>query len=203
MNPIEERTIALAGILQASKQVQNLARNGRSDLVDVESSMQSVLVLDAINTPAVYGGVRGVNSGLRMIKDGVLSSPQAMDVEVLRYVMSIVHLQIELYRNDTAFSEFSQAVERLSSVGRDEFVDACSVVYQTHISNMRPQIIVQGEQDYLQRTEIPPQIRGLLLAALRSAVLWQQTGGSRFKLLWERTRMQNAAKQLLQQGFND
>ena len=66
---------------------------------------------------------------------------------------------------------------------------------------MRPQIIVQGEEDYLQRPEIPPQIRGLLLAALRSAVLWQQKGGNRFKVLWERTRMQNAAKDFLKLGF--
>jgi len=198
MNLIEERTIALAGMFQACKQVQILARNGRSDPYDVEPIIQSVLVLDALNTSSVYGGVNGIKSGLRMIREGVLNSPQALHVEVLRYVMSVMHLQAQLYRNDQAFSAFSQDVERLSSVSSDEFTHACSNVYQQHISNMRPQIIVQGEEDYLQQEEVPPQIRALLLAAVRSAVLWQQKGGSRFKILWERTRMQNASIALLQ-----
>ena len=198
MNLIEERTIALAGMLQACRQVQNLARNGKSDTYDVEPSMKAILVLDAINTPAVYGGVSGVRTGLQMIKDGVLNSPQAIQVEVLRYVMSIMNLQSQLYRDRDAFNEFGQEIERLSSVSDDQFTNACSDLYQKYISNMRPQIIVQGEEDYLQQPEIPPQIRALLLAALRSAVLWQQKGGSRFKILWERTRMQNASSSLLQ-----
>ena len=143
MNLIEHRTIALAGVLQACKQVQNLARNGRSDAYDTEPSMQSILVLDAINTPAVYGGINGVNSGLRMLKDGVLSSPQAQDVELLRYVMTVFDLQRQLYRDDAAFAKFGQAVERLSSVSSENFTQECSQVYQQHISDLRPQIIVQ------------------------------------------------------------
>lgn len=202
MNLIEHRTIALAGVLQACKQVQNLARNGRADSFDTEPSMKSILVLDALNTPAVYGGVNGVNSGLRMLKDGILSSPQAHDVELLRYVMTVLDLQRQLYRDSDAYTKFGQAVERLSSVTSDNFIQECSQLYQEHISEMRPQIIVQGEQDYLQQEAIPPQIRGLLLAALRSSVLWQQKGGNRFKVLWERTRMQRAASTFLQLGFN-
>lgn len=202
MNLIEERTIALAGMLQACRQVQNLARNGRSDSYDVEPSMKSILVLDALNTPAVYGGVSGVRTGLQMIKEGVLNSPQAVQVEVLRYAMSIMSLQSQLYQDKQAFDKFAQEIERLSSVSSEEFTGACSELYQQHISNMRPQIIVQGEEDHLQKPEVPAQVRGLLLAALRSAVLWQQKGGSRFKILWERTRMQNAASDLLQFGSN-
>ena len=201
MNLIEERTLALAGVFQACKQVQNLARNGRADAFDVDPSMQSILVLDAINSQAVYGGVRGVNTGLRLIKEGILNSPQLADVEILRYVMSVLDLQRQLYRDDEKFSQFAQAIERLSAVEEDQYIDACSDLYQKFISEMRPQIIVQGEQDFLQQSEIPPQIRGLLLAALRSAVLWQQKGGNRFKVLWERTRMQNAAKDFLKLGF--
>lgn len=201
MNLIEERTLALAGVFQACKQVQNLARNGRSDASDTGPSMKSILVLDAINSQAVYGGVRGVDTGLRLVKDGILNSPQLADVEILRYVMTVLDLQRQLYRDDEIFSQFGQAIERLSAVEEDQYTNACSDLYQKFISEMRPQIIVQGEQDYLQQHEIPPQIRGLLLAALRSAVLWQQKGGNRFKVLWERTRMQNAAKELLKLDF--
>ncbi|MEM7357903.1 MAG: high frequency lysogenization protein HflD [Pseudomonadota bacterium] len=201
MNLIEERTIALAGVVQACAQVQALARSGQVEKAAAEPLLQSVLVLDAVNTPAVYGGLRGVGKGLALLAEGLLHSPQNENVEVLRYAMSLLHLQHQLYRDDRAFAEFGQAVEQLSAHGAEEFEEACSDVYQRFISNMRPQIIVQGEQDYLQQPEIPAKVRAMLLAGIRSAVLWQQKGGSRFKLIWQRTRMQNAARSLLGQSY--
>ena len=199
LNIIEERTIALAGVLQACSQVQNLARNGRVNQFDFDACIQSILVLDAVNTPSVYGGLSNVRSGLRMIEEGIISSAAIEDVEVLRYVASVLHLQAQLYRDHQKFTAFGTEVDRLSACDADTLIEACSGVYQTHVSAMRPQIIVQGESEYLQNATIPPQVRALLLAALRSAVLWQQKGGGRLKLLWERTRMRNAARDLLRQ----
>ena len=199
MNLIEERTIALAGLLQACGQVQTIARTGAADKAVEAACLKSIMVLDAMNTPAVYGGVQGVRTGLKMIADGVMSSPQGYKVEVLRYAMSLIQLQNQLYHNQSAFNEFGQAVERLSAVSSAELTQACSDLYQKFISEMRPQIIVQGEQNFLQREDIPPKIRAMLLAGIRSAVLWQQKDGGKFKLIWQRTRMQNAARDLLRQ----
>jgi len=199
MNIIEERTIALAGVLQACQQVQNLARNGAPNESIYTSSLQSVLVLDAVSTPAVFGGLGGVRSGLKLLESGVLNSPEMADLEILRYMMSILQLQNQLYKDQQKFSAFGQAVERLSAFSNDELASACSDAYQTHISVLRPQIIVQGEQEHLQRHDVPEQVRTMLLAAVRSAVLWQQKGGGKFRLVWERTRMRHAAKELLAQ----
>ena len=201
MNQIEQRTLALAGVFQACKQVQNLARKGQADEFDMKQSIQSILVLDAVNTQAVYGGVKGVYTGLRLITNGILNSPKLEDVELFRYVMSVLDIQRQLYRDEDKFAEFAKGIERLTAEQEDNLSDACSALYQKYISEMRPQIIVQGEQDFLQQAEIPPKIRSLLLAAIRSAVLWRQKGGNRFKVLWERTRMQNSAKAFLQLGF--
>ena len=202
MNPIEERTIALAGVVQACQQVQALAKQGVADNADFDSSLQSILVLDAMSTPAVFGGVQGVRSGLMTLSEGLLKSPQVSDIELLRYVMAILNLQSQLYRNDRPFSAFANSVERLSSFSKDQLIDACSSVYQEHISVMRPQIIVQGEQAHLQQEGVQEQIRTMLLAAMRSAVLWQQKGGGKFRMVWEQTRMKHAAAKLLSQGLN-
>lgn len=199
MNPIEERTIALAGVMQCARQVQLLAREGQSHPADTEPLIQSILILDAMSTAAVYGGLNGVSNGLQIIRDGVFREPQGDNIEILRYTMSLLNLQTQLYRDSEMFSRFGQAIERLSGHASDELEQACSDVYQHYISELRPQIIVQGEQNYLQQADIPPKVRTLLLAGIRSAVLWQQKGGSRFKILWQRTRMQHAAKALLQQ----
>jgi len=164
MDLITERTIALAGVIQACQQVQRLARTG-----DFED------------------------------QGGVLNSANGDSIEILRYVMSVLQLQSQLYRDQRKFSEFGIAIERLTSFPKEEIIAAYSKVYQEFISTMRPQIIVQGEQDYLQRDEVPERIRALLLAAFRSAVLWQQKDGSRFKILWQRTRMKNTAGALLKE----
>lgn len=197
MNPLQERTIALAGVLQCCAQVQAIARTGEYDQTVVESAVQSILILDAVNTPAVYGGLDGVHSGLKMIASGILDSPQMKDVELIRYAMSLLLLQSELNRDGKAFGEFGTAVEQLSSYSGEELVEACSSLYQKFISKMRPQIIVQGEQGFLQRHDVPPKVRTLLLAGLRSAVLWGQKGGSRFRLLWEKRKYKHQARQLL------
>jgi high frequency lysogenization protein len=199
MNIIEERTIALAGVLQACQQVQSLARKGVADEAVYASCMQSVLVLDAMSTPAVFGGLGGVRSGLKLIDKGLLNSPEMSDLEVLRYMMSILELQKQLYNDQQKFSQFGQSIDRLSGFSEDDLANAFSDVYQTHISVLRPQIIVQGEQEYLQQDGVPEQVRTMLLAAVRSAVLWQQKGGGKFRLVWERTRMRQAAKSLLAQ----
>jgi high frequency lysogenization protein len=199
MNIIEERTIALAGVLQACQQVQSLARTGVADTAVYTSAMQSVLVLDAMSTPAVFGGLGGVRAGLKLIEQGIFNSPEMSDLEVLRYMMSILQLQKQIYTDQQKFSQFGQAIDRLSSFSEDDLANAFSEVYQTHISVLRPQIIVQGEQEHLQQDGVPEQVRTMLLAAVRSAVLWQQKGGGKFRLVWERTRMRQAAKSLLAQ----
>ena len=199
MDIITERTIALAGMLQACAQVQSVARKGFADTQVYESCTKSILVLDAVNTPSVYGGLAGVKLGLKMIEEGVMQSASADSMEVLRYVMTIMQLQKQLHSDPSKFQEFGAAVERLSAFEEDILAQECSKVYQTYISTMQPQVIVQGEELHLQKEDIPPKVRTLLLAALRSAVLWQQKGGSRFRLIWERTRMRNAARSLIAQ----
>ena len=197
MTLIEERTIALAGVIQACTQVQKLARKGEADNQVFDASLRSILVLDAVSTPAVYAGLEGVKSGLTTLSNGLMSSASMEDVELLRYVMSILNLQIQLYRDDAAFSQFGNDVERLSAVNGEELINAASDVYRKHVSSLQPQIIVQGEETFLQREDIPAKIRTMLLAAFRSAVLWQQKDGGKFKMMWERTRMRNAAHDLL------
>mgnify|MGYP001086418424 FL=1 len=200
MTNLEERTLALAGVIQASLCVQSLARHGELDVADFNALMQSVLILDAASTASVYGGVNGVRRGLTSLADGLLVSPKADSLEVLRYAMSLLHLQRQLLTDEQKFKQFAQQIENLSGYSKDDLPAKCSTIYQDFISVMRPQIIVNGEEEFLQRPEVPVQIRTLLLSGIRSAVLWQQKGGGRFSLVWQRTRMQNAARTLLAGG---
>jgi high frequency lysogenization protein len=160
-------------------------------------SINSILILDAVNTQSVFAGLKGVSCGMSLIASGVMSSAKMDDVEILRYAMSLIHLSNQLQRDDERFSKFAQRIERLSAVDEDQLLEACSEVYKDFISELRPQIIVQGEQGFLQSEFVPNKVRTLLLAGIRACVLWQQVGGSRFRLLWERRKYQLSAQELL------
>jgi len=199
MNIIEERTIALAGVLQASILVQSLARTGHINETGFESSVKSILVLDAINASAIYGGLQGIQMGLVAIKQGKLGSSKLHDIEVLQYAMYLMQLQTQLYRKTSQYRQFSTQIERLSAVSADELVESCSEIYRTFFSPMKPQILVQGEEGFLQKDGVASQVRALLLAGIRSSVLWQQKGGGRLKLIWQRGQFVDSATTLLNQ----
>jgi high frequency lysogenization protein len=62
--------------------------------------------------------------------------------------------------------------------------------------------MVKGEPTRLTETGVANQIRALLLAAMRSAVLWRQCGGTRLGLLLGgRRKLADTAAGLLQNTF--
>jgi high frequency lysogenization protein len=58
-------------------------------------------------------------------------------------------------------------------------------------------IHVAGKREYISQAAILDKIRALLLAGIRSAVLWQQVGGSRWQLLLDRKKIVHTAQQIL------
>jgi high frequency lysogenization protein len=56
---------------------------------------------------------------------------------------------------------------------------------------------VQGNPHYLQQPQVVAEIRALLLAALRSAVLWRQLGGSYWDFVFRRRAMMEVVEEEL------
>jgi high frequency lysogenization protein len=59
--------------------------------------------------------------------------------------------------------------------------------------------MVVGDQNYLGSQNTVNKIRALLLAGIRAVLLWRQCGGSRWKLLFFRKKIQEEAQFLLTQ----
>ena len=78
-------------------------------------------------------------------------------------------------------------------------IASLATVYSETISKLGPRVMVKGDQNHLGNPDNASKIRALLLAATRAALLWDQSGGSRWKLLFERSKMQKQAEQLLSQ----
>lgn len=76
----------------------------------------------------------------------------------------------------------------LSSLGK---------LYSETLSHLRPRVLVQGNPHYLGQATVVAEVRAVLLAAVRSAVLWRQLGGSMWDLLLRRRDLAAAVDALL------
>ncbi len=72
-----------------------------------------------------------------------------------------------------------------------------SELYTETISTLSPRIVVNGNPQYLRNERTVDWVRTLLLAGLRSAILWNQLGGSRFELMFGRKKIIKEGKALL------
>ena len=66
---LEQQVIALAGVVQAARMVDQVAKTGSYPAAFFEASLRSLFVFDAPTVDAVYGNVQGVKLGLRSVVD--------------------------------------------------------------------------------------------------------------------------------------
>lgn len=199
---LQDITLALAGVVQATVLVSQVAKTGIAQQDAYKCSIESLFDLNPANTLAVYGGnAQNLRVGLEALRD--MLSGNHKHQEAMRYALGALHLQKKLAgRRDmmnTIGSRVSQAAtqaEHFSST-HDNVIGNLGQIYSETISTFRFRIQVTGDYNYLQQPRIASQIRALLLAAIRSAMLWRQLGGNRWQLLLQRKAIAAQIDQLL------
>jgi high frequency lysogenization protein len=199
---LQEITLALAGVVQAAILVDQVAKTGLAQQDAYKCSIESLFDLNPSNTLAVYGGsAQHLRVGLEALRDMLAGKHKHQ--EAMRYALGALHLQKKLAGNramlNTLASRIAQAAtqaEHFSST-HDNVVGNLGQIYSETISTFRFRIQVMGNYNYLQQTRIASQIRALLLAGIRSAILWRQLGGSRWQLLLQRKVLSAQIDQLL------
>lgn len=210
MGQLQDRTLALAGIFQAARLVQQLSRDGRADPVPFDASLRSVLRVDAETAADVYGGVRGVAFGLRLLRDKLGGQAASEDIEIAKYAIAMIQLETALKRRpevadairsgiDTVRSQMEFFEQSADASQRARLVEKLAELYTRTLSTLNPRIMVSGEQDYLADAHTAASIRAALFAGIRSAVLWRQMGGRRLQLLWSRGKSVEQARRLLEE----
>lgn len=204
LNTLSNQTIALAGIAQACSLVHQLATTGNCPAPAFEASIASLLKIDADSVVDIYGGLIGVEHGLQQLVTQ-LGSRMLASPEQARYAAQIVYLQKQLATKadmqKTIQSGVSKAQIQVEHFGllHENVLANLADVYHSTISTLQPRIMVQGDQQYLGNQVTVNKIRALLLAGIRATLLWRQCGGSRWKLLFFRKKIQEEAKFLLTQ----
>ena len=202
-----DRALAFAGILQALHLVQQTARGKPYDLDAFQSSLNSILLIDAPTVNDVYGGVSGVSTGLRLMQAQLVGGTQKPDTELSRYLVVLLHLERKLSKRNDLLDALGEGVKRAQeqnehfAVNHPNLLSNFADTYANTVSTLKPRIMVNGDPGRLTDTSVANQIRALLLAAMRSAVLWRQCGGTRLGLLFGRRKLAETATALLKNGI--
>ncbi len=200
-----DQIMALAGMFQAAELVRQIAREGRAERQAFENSIRSILTLDAPSTEAVYGGLCHVRLGLEILSTLYEREHKPRDLELTQYVLGIAHLEKKLRKQPRLLESIRSGIERVQSQTQsldllhEDVIANLASIYSDTISTLQPRIVVSGEQGYLNDSGNADKVRALLLALMRSAVLWQQKGGGRWQLLFSRAKIMRAAESLLRE----
>ena len=204
---LRDQTLALAGVFQAAALVQQVAQSGNCAESSLETCLRSLFATDPDNTLDVYGGeLKDLREGLSTLSDVLSSQSRQQDIEVLRYALNLINLEAKLRRNtdmlDVIGSRIDQARHTASHFGftHPNLIANLGSIYSDTISTFRLRIQVSGQPMILQREENAAKVRALLLAGIRSAVLWHQTGGRRWRLIFNRKKVIDMASELAEKA---
>jgi high frequency lysogenization protein len=197
-----EQTLALAGIYQAASLVKQIANTGLANSAHIESSLETLFRFDANTVEEVYGSVAGVSHGVKVLYQH-LSDKTGRDIEITKYVISLIMLERKLSNNNSMLDEISNRLNHIESqfeffsLNHENTFAKLGQLYQDTISTLGPKIMVSGEQPHLSNERNANKVRALLLAGIRSAVLWKQCGGSRWQFLFGRNAYKNECEIIL------
>ncbi|RPA34099.1 high frequency lysogenization protein HflD [Shewanella frigidimarina] len=195
-----ERTMAFAGILQAIGQVQYLARHGESDKDALAATLNTILVTEPESTADIYQDKAILDNGYQLIQNQ-LGDGSNKDVETTRYLVGVLALERKLARSPNGLGMLAERINQVHrqlahfAITDEQVLANFASIYSDIISELGPKLQISGNPDCLKQPQVQNKIRALLLAAMRSAVLWRQLGGKRRHLVFARKAIFDTAKQ--------
>ena len=199
-----DRAMALAGVFQAAKLVHQISNTGRCSDATFESSLETLFKFDSHSVEDIYGGKAELRTGFTTVIEQMSDLPNKHEMDITRYAVSILHLEKKLKKNHKMLDEISQRLTKMGdqmeyfSLTHENVIANIASLYQDTISNLSPKIMINGEQIHLTQTNNTNKIRAVLLAGIRSAILWRQCGGNRLHFLLGRKKHILLSKQLIE-----
>ena len=202
LTALEQQTVALAGVAQAARLVDQISKTGSYPMEFLESSIHSLFEFEPVSIDRVYGGLAGVKLGLHNLSSLMASRQAEENREMVRYVFSLLYLERRFASDQEMMTVVRSRLEH-ASFRAEHFAnhvnDLChsvSGIYQDTLSGLKFRIKVSGSSQHLQNPQNADIIRALLLAGIRSAFLWRQLGGRRWKLVMQRKRLLETSQNL-------
>jgi high frequency lysogenization protein len=206
LSPTENKAIALAGMLQAIGLVKEIALSGYLNSQDFKTCVNSLFITEPKYTIEVYDNLANLERGLTLLESLLNERISAQHRDLISYSVNINNLAGKLLRKgkmlDLIAKQLFSAKHQAQHFGsnHDNVIANIADIYSQTISTFSYRIQVKGEYTYLQQKRVADQIRALLLAAIRSNILWRQNGGKLWWLILHRGKLLSATQELLKQS---
>lgn len=201
---IHNQVIALAGVLQALKCVDEIAYKGNCNTFFLETSLDSLLTTNQQSAEDIYPNFSGLKMGLNILKHQLVESFNQEDMLITQYLASVLHLSKKLAKYPKYLNNIKNGIDAAVQLKEDYPVTHANMqarlagIYSDTISNITPRIMVKGEPSILQDSNQVNKIRALLLASIRNALLWKYYGGSKWSLIFSRKKYASEVLQILE-----
>jgi high frequency lysogenization protein len=200
---MKERTLALAGVFQATELVRQAANHGTWSGYAASSCLHSLFQLEAESTAEIYGGIEKMKLGVETMVAVLQGDSRHSDS--LRYAVGLLQIEKKFRKSRKFQQAVGNRLEDISGEGgeleqherEDLQAHEISELYSDTVSRLTPRIVVNGRPQYLKNERTIDWVRTLLMAGLRSATLWSQLGGGRFELMFGRKKIIREAESLL------
>jgi high frequency lysogenization protein len=206
MNNLEKQTITMAAVCQASVLVQKIARTGAVEEAELAIMLNSIMVTSPESILEVYSNdIAHLTAGLKALVEQLGNQTSKKDPELTRYVVSLLGLERRLANKKNQLSLLGERIEQSQrqlahyEITSDTLIASLASIYSDLLSPIGTPIQVAGEPSLLKQQSNQHKIRALLLAGVRSSVLWRQVGGKRRNILFGRTKLVACAQQLLKE----
>ena len=183
---LRNETISLGAIYQACNEIKKIAWQGEINNNIIEPLINSVYQTTSEEIEDVFISIKRLNSGLDFLRRQLVGDAFSRDGEVSRYFEAIGILVKNMNKKDEVLDKLRTELTKQSMPINEDNLDQhalfLSELYLSTISTVEPRIIVNGDNKYLTDKKNAAMIRSLLLCAIRSYILWQQSGGSKFRI---------------------
>jgi len=200
---IDEQVIALAGIFQAAALVQQIAETAQYDDIALTSSIKSLFATNPETTLSVYGDINDITLGLKTLKKALQKKPDREYIGIIRYTLSLIQLESKLRKQPEMLNIIGQRIDQAKnqadhfSTLHENVIHNLASLYMDTISTFNLRVQVTGNPNHLKVTHNAALIRAALLTGIRSAILWRQTGGRRWNLLFKRSAIEVVVDRML------
>lgn len=200
----QERIIALAGVFEAASLVRSLAQTGTCDTASYEALVRTLFIFEPKTTRDVY------NNDISCLLEGLTAlsriSHNQLDnaaTETVRYALSLLALQKQLAKQPDMLEVIRSRLNHIQynqnhfSDDASQLAGSISGLYQDTLSTLKFRIQVNGNMQHLKQNAVSDKVRTLLLAGIRSAMLWRQLGGNKWQIIFGRSEIEKHSEALL------
>jgi high frequency lysogenization protein len=199
---MKDKTLALAGVMQGLKLAQRAANVQETDEEALQASLASVFRIDADSVEDVYGSPRLMRLGLETLVHQ-FTDGDARDPLISRMGVTVLHIERQLVARPDLLRQIGAGIADAQRQ-REHFgilhptvLARLGDIYANSVSTLSTRVLVNGDPEQLRQPAVVAHIRGCLLAAVRSAVLWRQIGGAWWQLILKRRAIVETARSLI------